>query len=107
MAIDYSANLAVEEFDAMGYWRCSHRRRTKEEHLAMSVSDRFRIMATMTEGRRRVAAARLRRKRPAITDHAIKDMIVNHLLRRSDRENEIANRLHRKSSGKRNPAFTF
>jgi hypothetical protein len=98
MPIDYSPNLTVPEFDAMGYWRCSNRRRTIHEYRAMTVEQRFVVMATMSEGRRRTSIARLRRKRPAIAASAIKDMVINHLLRRADREQEIAKRVAHRAS---------
>lgn len=96
--IDYSPHFTLAEFDAMGYWRCSSRRRSLKALQAMEPSERWDIAMIMTEGWRKTRKARLLRRRPQITEAAIRDMMFHHNVRKSEREREIADRVARRAA---------
>ena len=86
------ANMSLGECDALGYWRRALRRRPKAEIRAMSGSERVQMSCDWTAARRKTVRERLKRRRPAITEAAIRDMLFNHAVRDSEWERSIADR---------------
>ena len=70
------ANMSLGECDALGYWRRALRRRPKAEIRAMSGSERVQMSCDWTAARRKTVRERLKRRRPAITEAAIRDMLL-------------------------------
>jgi hypothetical protein len=86
------AAMSIKECDELGYWRRSLRRRSKAELFAMSALERGELSSHLTAARRRAVRERLKRRRPEITEAAIRDMLFNHAVRDSEWERSIAER---------------
>jgi hypothetical protein len=85
--------MTIDELDAIGNWRTSLRRRGFESIRAMTSSDKLQLSGLWNKRRRAAVRERLFRRRPDLTEAAIRDMLVNHALRDSEYESAIAERV--------------
>lgn len=95
----FSRDLTIEQLDSLGYWRSAKRRPTKRQLLQTTCAERLALAWRWNAGRRKAVLARVRKRRPEISEAAIRDLLCNHALRDSDWEREIASRGHRSHQG--------